>query len=91
MQARYVILRVLLEAGEDLVTIHHDAGIAMDNSEANLLISLDRSKINQVGKKAIADFLGKLQVGLSMCSCFQEGILSKSVKGRSKLRVICMS
>ncbi len=59
MQARYVILRVLLEAGEGLVTITKLMG---EDGEPDLIISLDRSRINTTGKKAIGDFLTKLQV-----------------------------
>jgi dipeptidyl-peptidase-3 len=54
MQARYVILRVLLNAGEGLVQIKRTSD--------NVIVSLDRSKITTVGKKAIGDFLVKLQV-----------------------------
>lgn len=59
MQARYVILRVLLCAGEGLVSIEK---FVADDGELDLVIRLDRSKINSVGKKAIGDFLKKLQV-----------------------------
>ena len=59
MQARYVILRVLLEAGEDLVTIEKVMG---SDGDLDLLLKLDRSKINKIGKPAIGDFLKKLQV-----------------------------
>lgn len=59
MQARYVILRVLLEAGEDLVSVEKIIG---EDGEPDLIVKLNRSKINSVGKKAIGDFLRKLQV-----------------------------
>jgi len=59
MQARYVILGVLLKAGEDLVTIKRTTGT---DGQPDIIISLDRRKINSVGKAAIGDFLKKLQV-----------------------------
>ena len=60
MQARYVILRVLLEAGEGLVTITKLTN--QEDGKPDLIIRLDRSKINTVGKEAIGKFLKKLQV-----------------------------
>eukprot|EP00118_Oscarella_pearsei_P006784 m.31377 g.31377 ORF g.31377 m.31377 type:complete len:715 (+) comp31491_c0_seq5:196-2340(+) len=59
MQARYVILQVLLEAGEDLVTVKEVIG---EDGKPDLVICLDRSKIATVGKQAIGAFLRKLQV-----------------------------
>ena len=59
MQARYGILQVLLEAGEGLVSVDRTVG---EDGQPDLLVSLDRSKINSVGKTAIGDFLRKLQV-----------------------------
>ncbi|XP_060564792.1 dipeptidyl peptidase 3-like isoform X2 [Ruditapes philippinarum] len=59
MNARFVILRVLLEAGEDLVKVEKIKG---EDGNPDIRITLDRSKIISVGKPAIGDFLRKLQV-----------------------------
>ena len=61
MQARFVILQVLLEAGDDLVKVQTVTG---EDGEPDILLSLDRSKIISVGKPAIGNFLKKLQVRL---------------------------
>lgn len=60
MNARYVILRVLLEAGQGLVKLEVTKG--KEDGEPNVDIHLDRDLIPTVGKKAIGDFLLKLQV-----------------------------
>ncbi|KAF3705661.1 Dipeptidyl peptidase 3 [Channa argus] len=59
MQARFVILRVLLEAGEGLVGLEEVAG---QDGKPDAHITLDQSKIHTVGKNAIHRFLCKLQV-----------------------------
>lgn len=59
MQARYVILRVLLEGAGDLVSLEQTTG---SNGKPNIVVKLDRTKIETLGKKAIGDFLHKLQV-----------------------------
>ncbi|KAM9451195.1 dipeptidyl peptidase 3 isoform 1-T3 [Clarias gariepinus] len=59
MQARFVILRVLLEAGEGFVTLSETTGA---DGQPDALIMLDRSKIHTVGKSAIQKFLCCLQV-----------------------------
>lgn len=55
MQARFAILQVLLEAGKGLVEIKR---IGNDD----LLIQLNESLIETVGKQAIGEFLRKIQV-----------------------------
>eukprot|EP00112_Aurelia_sp_Birch-Aquarium-sp1_P018005 Seg4231.1 transcript_id=Seg4231.1/GoldUCD/mRNA.D3Y31 product="Dipeptidyl peptidase 3" protein_id=Seg4231.1/GoldUCD/D3Y31 len=58
MQARYVILQVLLAAGKGFVQIKKTIG---GDGKPDLLITLDQSKIETVGKDAIGEFLKKLQ------------------------------
>lgn len=63
MQARYVILRVLLEGAGGLVSIEQTTG---SDGKPDIVVKLDRSKIESLGKKAIGDFLHKLQVNWFM-------------------------
>lgn len=55
-QARYVLLRVCLEAGNDFVNV------VESEPGKNLLLTVNRTKILTIGKKAIGDFLTKLQI-----------------------------
>lgn len=55
-QARFVIAQVLLEMGDGLVSVTEPV------ANEKLLITLDREKLQTVGRAAIEDFLLKLQV-----------------------------
>ncbi|XP_071079546.1 dipeptidyl peptidase 3-like isoform X1 [Haliotis cracherodii] len=59
MQARFCILRVMLEAGEDFISITRTTG---EDDKPDIRIKLDRTKITKVGKPAIGKYLRKLQV-----------------------------
>ena len=67
MQARFVILRVLLEnTPPGFVTVERTSGT---DGQLDILVQLDRTLIQTVGKKAIGDFLEKLQVVYQCSSC----------------------
>ena len=55
----YFSFQVMLEAGQDFVTIKETVG---EDGQPDLLLSMDRSKLMTVGHPAIADFLTKLQI-----------------------------
>ncbi|VVT46966.1 uncharacterized protein SAPINGB_P001476 [Magnusiomyces paraingens] len=57
MQARFSILKCFLNAGEDFVKLE-----TSKEDYSDLVISLDRSKILSVGKKAVGDYLQKLHI-----------------------------
>lgn len=68
-QARFAILQVLLEAGQDFVQLlgeDPDApageGEGADEGKRHMYVALDRAKIHSVGMPAIGAFLQKLQV-----------------------------
>jgi len=64
MQARYVILRVLLEAGDGkLLTLKQTVG---EDGSPDVDVVLNRKLISTVGKKTIGEFLLKLQVYKSL-------------------------
>lgn len=62
MQARYVILRLLLECGRGLVKVEK---VTAADGEPDILVTLDRSLIDTTGKPVIGDLLTKLQVSYS--------------------------
>jgi len=63
MQARYVIMRVLLEAGGGLLRLDKITGA---DGAPDIEISMERSLIRTVGRQAIGKFLLRLQVYKSL-------------------------
>ena len=63
MHARYVILRVLLEAGGGLVELRTSTA---DDGAADVTVLLDRAKVPTVGRAAIGKFLLALQTHKSL-------------------------
>ncbi|XP_057315125.1 dipeptidyl peptidase 3-like isoform X2 [Hydractinia symbiolongicarpus] len=59
MNARFVILQVLMEAGNEFVTIQRTTG---EDGKPDLRIVLIEDQIKTTGKNAIAEFLKKLQL-----------------------------
>ena len=57
--ARYVLLRVVLAAGQGFISIEECID---ENGKPDLKFQLDRTKIDTVGKPAIGEFLKQLQV-----------------------------
>jgi len=62
-QARFVILQVLLEAEENFVSVKEVTG---EDGKPDLLLTMDKNKVESVGKPAIGQFLKKLQVYKSL-------------------------
>jgi dipeptidyl-peptidase-3 len=63
MRARFAILRVLLEAGEGLVTLTRTTGA---DGKPDVTATIERTLIKTVGKEAIRKFLLALQVHKSL-------------------------
>jgi len=62
-KARFVILQVLIEAGQGLVTVEEKVG---EYGEPDLLINVDKTNIDTVGREAMRDFLLQLQVSMKL-------------------------
>ncbi|KAG8171789.1 hypothetical protein JTE90_002776, partial [Oedothorax gibbosus] len=57
-EARFAILNVLLDTGEDFVKLEETTG---EDGETRSFVSVDKNKIVSVGKPAIAKFPGRIQ------------------------------
>ena len=79
MQARYVILQVLLENTKGLVSIDR---ITDEKGAPDIIIKLDRQRIELEGRPAIGEFLKKLQV----CSCKKKQIREKQTNKQNKTK-----
>lgn len=93
MRARYVILQVLLEAGEGLVSVATTTNL--EDGKPDAVISLDREKIRTIGKDVIGNFLLSLQTHKSLGD-FEEGSklyekYSKVTDEMAELRSIVMA
>ncbi|CAB3410611.1 unnamed protein product [Caenorhabditis bovis] len=89
--ARYVLTKVVLEAGQDFVQILDKTG---DDGKPDLHFKLDRTKIDSVGKPAVNAFLAKLQ-GYKSTGDFEGGrklFESYGIVGEKELawRKICV-
>lgn len=73
MQARYGILQVLLRAGKGFVNLEIE--------EDNATITLDRTKIYEVGMPAIREFLLKIQVYKATADAEEAGKMYSDVTG----------
>ena len=69
--------QVLLEAGEGFLDVKAVKG---DDGKPDLLLTMDRSKIQSVGKQAIGAFLQKLQVRSSTRIMVFKGMANKGTQ-----------
>jgi dipeptidyl-peptidase-3 len=59
MQARYAIMKTMLEAGQEFLQFKP---CTTEDGQESLEIHLDKSKIRSVGAPAVSEFLTKLQI-----------------------------
>ena len=69
MQARCVILQVLMDCDSPMVNIERITG---SDGKPDLLIRFDRSKLESIGKPVIGEFLRKLQVNNNYFLCIEQ-------------------